>query len=203
LVTSARPGEGKTTIAWHLAEAAAQNAKVALVEADMRNPVIAERQRLPSAPGLAEHLTQQVRLADIIKKSDSGFDVIVAGTVPPNPSELMESQAMRIVFAALNKQYDFIVVDTPATAVVSDAFPLVTQVSGVIVVCRLDGTTRDSAAGLREQLDRLGAPLLGVVANRVKRRPWRRYGEYFDYDYYARKAPAETNGGREPVRTRT
>lgn len=204
LVTSASPGEGKTTVAWHLAAAAARNAKVALVEADMRHPALAERHNLQESPGLAELLTHQIGLGDL-SAEDAAFDVIVGGAAPPNPSELIESEAMRDVLATLSELYDFVVVDTPPTGVVSDAFPLVTQVAGVIVVCRIGETTRDSAIAFRDQLDRLHAPLLGVVANGVKRRKRRaRYDGYYDSRYSAQRTPvSETNRERESMRAQT
>ena len=189
LVTSGAAEEGKSTVAWNLARAAAVSSQAVLVEADLRNPSLAATQVLFPNPGLAELLTHQVELQSAIQtvtaagragaaNGDPGtLDVIVAGKTPPNPAELLESRAMRDLLDDLGDRYEFVVIDTAPTGVVSDAFPLLGQVSGVIAVCRLGSTTRDSAAGLRLQLGRLRAPLLGVVVNCAKgsRRPRERY----------------------------
>lgn len=194
LVTSHAAGEGKSTVAWHVARIAASTSRTLLVEADLRNPGLAAAHRLSSGPGLAELLTHQVDVAAAVQevevrtgaRSGSGrLDVIVAGASPPNPAELLESKAMGQLLERLGAEYEFVVVDTPPTGVVSDAFPLLSAVAGVIVVSRLGVASRDSAAQLREQLRQLGAPLLGVVTNGVKLRGRGRYG----YGYYGRREP--------------
>jgi Mrp family chromosome partitioning ATPase len=90
---------------------------------------------------------------------------------------------MRRIIEAAERSYDLVVIDTPPTSVVSDAIPLVKQVSGVLVVCRLGRTTRDSAAHLRNQLDNLEANTLGVVINGVGRQTRYGYGQPYGYGY--------------------
>jgi capsular exopolysaccharide synthesis family protein len=108
------------------------------------------------------------------------LDVIVAGGHPPNPAELIESDAFHQLIGRLKERYEFIVIDTAPIGVVADAFPLMREVDGVIAVARMSHTTRDHAAHLTEQLRRMDAPLLGFVANGVKVKRGR-YG----YGYYA------------------
>jgi succinoglycan biosynthesis transport protein ExoP len=185
MVTSANRGEGKSTVAWYLSCAAAANAQAVLVETDLRRPTLASRHGLSPAPGLSEVLTGQLELADAIQgvpivgglpaaTNGTGntpqrwLSVLVAGAVPPNPTELIDSQAMADLLERLSDAYDFVVLDTPPASLVSDAFPLVSLVSGVLVVSRLRDATDESARAIRERLDRLSAPLLGVVANRAK-----------------------------------
>jgi receptor protein-tyrosine kinase len=169
-----------------------------LVEADLRNPVVAASHKLSHRPGLAELLTHQIELAEAVqevplatgtgsREGEGSLAVIVAGASPPNPAELLESQAMSQLLDRLGAEYDFVVVDTAPTGVVSDAFPLLSHVSGVIVVSRLGMASRDSAALLRDQLRQLGAPLLGIVANGVKLRGRDRYG--YGRGYYGRREP--------------
>ena len=193
LVTSGSASEGKSTVAWNLARTAASSSKTVLVEADLRAPNLAATHSLFPTPGLAELLTHQVQMRDALQTllveagatayngGDRNLDIVVAGTTPPNPARLLESDAMTALLAELGRRYEFVVVDTPPTGVVSDAFPLLTRVDGVIVVCRIGGTRHDAAEKLRDQLERLGAPLLGVVANCVKQ-PRRRDG--YGYGYY-------------------
>jgi len=96
------------------------------------------------------------------------MDVIVAGPLPPNPGDLIESQRMLDVLLASEQRYGLVVIDTPPTPVVSDALPLLKKVSGVLVVARQGKTTRDSLGYLQRQLTNLTAPVLGIVVNALK-----------------------------------
>jgi capsular exopolysaccharide synthesis family protein len=178
LVTSAAPGDGKSTVSWNLALAAASTgAKVLLMETDLRHPSLAASAgELAPAPGLSTVLAGQLEFAEVVQMvivptrhgphgSDRAMDVVVAGPLPPNPVDLIESERMRSVLREAEEKYDLVVVDTPPTSVVSDAIPLIREVSGVIVVTRLGKSTRESVAHLRKQLDHLDAPTLGVVVN--------------------------------------
>jgi polysaccharide biosynthesis transport protein len=207
LVTSHGAGVGKSTIAWNLARVASTSSRVLLIETDLRNSSIASQHGLPMGPGLAEVLTHQVDLETAIQSqsiaghdnatdgSTSSLDVIVAGSHPPNPAELTESDALREMIEQLKQRYEFIVIDTAPVGVVADAFPLMREVDGVLVVARIGQTTRDHAAGLSEQLRRMKAPVLGVVANGVKIKR-RRYGYGYDAGYYGR--PADTQSSPVP-----
>jgi len=105
------------------------------------------------------------------------FDVLVAGaTTPPNPAELIASKAMTSVLQHGTEHYDFVVVDTPPVNAVSDAFPLLRQVNGAIVVGRIGKDRRDIAKQTSEALRGANAPLLGIVANCVPRRLQTYYG---------------------------
>ena len=178
LVMSAAPQEGKTTIASHLAMVTAMGGQtsVLLLEADLRKPALAERYDLAPSPGLTEVLTHDIPALDVAQRmpvprwstGDADVDVIVAGATPPNPSELMESRKMSVLLADLQAMYDLVIIDTPPGALVADATPLVQQVDGVIVVCWLDASMRDRAVHLRNELESLKAPTLGLVVNRAK-----------------------------------
>jgi succinoglycan biosynthesis transport protein ExoP len=176
LVTSAIPGEGKTTVVWNLARVeAASGTRVLLVEADMRRPVLAHSLGANGTAGLSELLADEAPLQDLIRPvgfddSSNGsprrgaVDVLFAGRVPANPAELLDSRRMRAVLEVIPDIYDLVVLDTPPT-VVSDAMPILDQVGGVVVVGRLGLSTDASLIELREQLDQLEAPTLGVVVN--------------------------------------
>ncbi|HET8566511.1 MAG TPA: polysaccharide biosynthesis tyrosine autokinase [Solirubrobacterales bacterium] len=193
-ITSHGPGVGKSTVAWNLARVAATSARVVVVEADLRNPSLAQQHGIRPRPGLAELLTHQVDLERAVvtkplssRGADAGrLDVIVCGTIPPNPAELIESQAMRDLLSQLTERYELVVVDTAPLGVVSDAFPLLRQVDGVLPVARMSKSTRDSAVRLREQLDRLEAPILGLVANGIKVPRRARYGYGYYGGYYGK-----------------
>jgi capsular exopolysaccharide synthesis family protein len=213
LVASAAPGDGKTTIARHLAAAAARmGSRVLLLEADLRRPTIAQQLEISSGPGLADvligaaSLTEATQEVDIEPSSAADrrgrvLDVLVAGAaVPPNPGELIESHAMETLLQRLKSEYDLVVVDTPPLTAVSDSFPLLSKVDGVLIVGRVGRNRRDVAERLHETLAGAGAPLLGVVANGFKSRRLGPYGYTYDYAAAGAKpssaelAPASANG---------
>jgi capsular exopolysaccharide synthesis family protein len=181
LIASAARGEGKTTIARHLAGAAARlGSRVLLLEADLRHPTLAQHLDIQAGPGLADVLTGDVpreeatQSVELEAPSDGGiqgrtFDVLPAGAVlPSNPGELLESHAMRTVLARVKCAYDLVVIDTPPLATVADAFALLSNVDGVVVVGRVGRSRRDTAERLRQILASSGAPVFGIIANGSK-----------------------------------
>lgn len=203
LVTSAAPGEGKSTVAKHLASAAANTGeRVLLLEADLRRPTLKTRMRLAGNAGLSQVLAGTRTLSEAIETvsldgsaESRTLDVLASGPLPPNPTDLIESERMRQVLGAVSERYDLVVIDTPPTSVVSDAIPLVKSSDGVLVVSRLGKTTRDSLAHLRDQLNNLGAYVLGVVVNSVGRGGASGYGYGYGYgaEYTSQlKKPAVT-----------
>jgi capsular exopolysaccharide synthesis family protein len=178
VIGSPAPGDGKSTIARHLAEAATSSgSRVLLIEADLRQPTLAQKLDIEVGPGLADVLIGAVSMADAIQSvkltapagevaGGRGLDVLVAGAVPPpNPGELLESGAMATVLARSKAIYDLVVIDTPPLGAVSDAFPLLTKVDGVVIVGRLGFSRRDAAVQLHQILVSSAAPLLGVISN--------------------------------------
>lgn len=181
LIASPAPGDGKTTIARHLAEASARvGSRVLLLEVDLRQPTVAQQLRIPVSAGLAEVLIGDVPLDQAIRSvtlqaprgegiSGRTLDVLTAGAIlPPNPGELLESQAMDVVLERTRSAYDVIVIDTPPLIAVSDAFSLLTKVDGVVIVGRVGHSRSDVAKQLHQVLSSSGAPLLGVIANGAK-----------------------------------
>jgi capsular exopolysaccharide synthesis family protein len=213
LVGSAAPGDGKTTVARHLAAAASRmGSRVLLLEADLRRPTIAQQLDLPTGPGISDVLIGSVALGEAIQSVDlespSGggtsvraLDVLVAGAaLPPNPGELIESHAMERLLEQAKSTYDLIVIDTPPLTAVSDAFPLLRKVDGVVIVGRVGRNRRDVAERLHETLTGAGAPLLGVIANGFKSGGRGSYGYAYDYSYAPDKRsasapPAESADG--------
>ncbi len=181
VVTSAEPGEGKTLVSLGLALAAVTSGeRVLLLEGDLRDPGLSRVLGLPQTGGLSAVLANgdQVdpssavvpvpagELADAV--GDAILDVLPAGAIPPNPTELVESQRMRDVLARAEEKYDFVVIDTPPVLVVSDAIPLIAAADGVLAVSGLGVSTLNSAADLAQQLERVGGQTLGLVANFAK-----------------------------------
>lgn len=195
LVTSPAPKDGKTTVSIRLAlDAAASGLKTILIDADFHRSTVASRTGISSFPGLAEFLSGQSPLEDVIQSVDAGstpgvngdqpddrrhLSIIAAGPEPPNSVELMESKRMVGLLEQLTQEYDLVVIDTPPVSRVADAIPLLRHVDGVILVGRIGVTTRDEGTHLVEQLAALDAPVLGVVANGVAAWTYRSYYGYY------------------------
>lgn len=192
LVTSPAPGDGKSTVAWHLAVAAASTgSRVLMVEADLRRPGLSTQYNPDGGPGLSEFLSGAVELDEALRPVGVGtrvngakrsliMSVIFAGAKPPNPAELLESKRMMELLEQSATEYDLVVVDSPPASVVSDAVPLIHAVDGVLVVGRLGETTRNAASHLKVQLASLGAPVLGLVVNGVSQGEGYYGGHYYD-----------------------
>jgi succinoglycan biosynthesis transport protein ExoP len=178
LVTSSRSREGKSTVAWYLASAAAAGGlSVALVEADMRRPSLAKRFDLEPEPGLAEALGGRVSVAAALQTAplpSAGppgngrahrLEVLVAGTPSSDSWVLMQSGVMDRVLEVLLQRHDLVVLDTPPIPYVADAVSLLRRVDGVVVTASVSSTKGPEAARLRDQLATFDARILGVVAN--------------------------------------
>jgi capsular exopolysaccharide synthesis family protein len=169
LVSSPTSGDGKSTVARGLAATMASlGDNVVLVEADLhkaRSPTLGHA---PDA-GLSSVLTGTPlnEAVERIRVGDDGrhLALLPAGPTPPNPVELLESGRMANLLVELEARYDVVLIDSPALAQVSDARPLVAQVSGVLIVSSLGQTTRASASDFRKQLYLLEGNPLGTVAN--------------------------------------
>jgi len=205
LITSAAPGDGKSTVARYLAAtAAAAGVRAVLVEADLRRPTLRELYPLLPSEGLAEILTDQVPLTETIQQipvsiagapTGRALDVIGAGMAPPNPTDLLESVSMRTILAELQVRYDFVVVDSSPVTIVPDSIPILNQVSGVLVVMRESKTTKVDARRLRDQLAHLGVAPLGLVMNGSE--PVERgYDGYYSYAPSGSNGSASDNGSR-------
>ncbi|MDQ6821472.1 MAG: CpsD/CapB family tyrosine-protein kinase, partial [Actinomycetota bacterium] len=116
------------------------------------------------------------------------LDILLAGSVPPNPAELLESRRMIELLDAAASMYDIVVIDTPPIGVVSDAIPLAHQVDGVLLISRIGVSHRDQASRLMKRLRGLNAHILGVVVNSYKPASGSRYG------YYGYYQPEDGNG---------
>jgi receptor protein-tyrosine kinase len=102
--------------------------------------------------------------------------------VPPNPAALLESDAMADLLRVLEDLYDLVILDTPPITVVSDPIPLLSRVRGVLIVSRLRHSTRNQVRALKEQLDALGAPVVGVIVNGAPSGELDGYGYGYGYN---------------------
>lgn len=194
LVTSAGPSEGKTTVASCIAVAMAHAGhRVVLLDCDMRRP------RVHKVFGLTNDLGVTTALLDLNTVDNIIHDTVVpnmkaicTGPIPPNPSELLHSEAFARLLAELKARFDRIIIDSPPIVPVTDAAILATQVDGTILIVRAFKTSRDLVRRAKRTLTDVGARIVGSVLNAVELdRP--EYG-YYRYQYYR----YEGGYGREP-----
>jgi len=187
IVTSSVPEEGKTTVSFNLAGALGQVKKVLLIDADLRRPKIARLVgRDTKQPGLSDLVAGQAQLAQaVFFDARPGIHILTAGTVPPNPLELLSSQKFAQVMAKLKESFDVIIVDSAPLQLVSDALVLSQFASSIIYVVKADSTPYQVAQNGLKKMRRVGAPILGVVLNQLDlEKAEKYYGEYSGYRSY-------------------
>lgn len=173
VVTSAIAEEGKSTVTWNLAIAAAlADARVLVIDADLRRPVIAQRAGVTANVGLSELLAGIAKPDGVVVEhsveTTAGtvtIDVVPAGMAPPSPISLFERGGTGGLIRGLGDGYDVVLIDTPPATVVADAKVLLEHADGVIVVSRLNRVTGGALDRLRELLTGVGTPVLGTVVN--------------------------------------
>ena len=203
VVTSALPGEGKSTITANLAITLADAGKrVVLVDADLRRPSVAEYMGVEGQTGLTTVLIGRATLTDVTQPwGDGNLHVLPSGQVPPNPSEMIGSQAMRWVIGQLTQQYDMVIVDAPPLLPVTDAAILSRVTSGALMVTAAHRSHRSDLAEGIDALDAVGARLLGIVLNRVPRKHGDSY-TYYDQEGQRKRRSSRRRPARATLHSR-
>ncbi len=188
MTTSAYPEDGKTTVTANLALMFAQsNAKVILIDADIRKGRVAKYFKRKSYPGLSDYLSGQNTLAQVVHHShiNENLSYITCGTHSPKPYELLESDEMKSLLSELRSKYDYVIIDTPPVLILSDALAVAPETDGVVLVCRhLVSYISDIERALGT-LNFAKANVLGVVVNDYKQpKAGKFYGGYKKYYYY-------------------
>lgn len=186
VVTSSVPGEGKSTVSANIAYAFGQMEKVLLIDADLRRPTMARNFDFPvGAMGLANLIAGNATLEDVIREVD-GIHMMCAGTVPPNPLEMLSSPRFAKLIEALRSKFDRIIIDSPPTQAVSDAIVLGTQADSLIYVIKSAATPIPLVERGIGQLLQSNAPVNGIVLNQVDVNKGKKYGYNYGgyYDYY-------------------
>ena len=191
VVTSAGPGEGKTTTLANVAAALAYNgAKVLAIDADLRRPTLHQHFGLQKTPGLSDLIVGKSAASEAIQSTRiDGLQVLPCGYLPPNPAELLGSPMMKQVLEAVRSHYDWVLLDSPPILAMADAAVLCPQVEGVILLVAAETPTKPAVARAIDQIQSVGGKVLGVVLNKVnlQRNSYYYslyYGEYYR-SYYA------------------
>jgi capsular exopolysaccharide synthesis family protein len=196
LVTSARPGEGKTTISINLSISLAQlGPGVLLIDGDLRRPSVHRAFGLENEGGVVRYLTGGQDWRQVVMPSGlEGLDVIVSGPMPPNPAELLSSERMRQLIREATREYRCVIIDSPPLLNVADSRILATMVEGLILVVEGGGTPREVAQRAQAYVRNVGAAVIGVVLNNLDlRADGGYYAQYYRDDYYT-TPQAEENG---------
>lgn len=186
MATSAFPEDGKTTVTVNLALMfAISNAKVLLMDADIRKGRVAKYFNEKPAPGLCDFLSGQKTLNEIVHVSpvNENLSFITCGTRSPKPYELLESEEMHSLLQELRSQYDYIIIDTPPVLLLSDALALSDAVDGAVLVCRHQVSYISDIERSLETLRFSKVNILGVIINDYKVTKSDSYGSYQNYEH--------------------
>lgn len=183
MVTSSVPGEGKSFTSSNLAVAFSQlGMKVLIVDCDMRRGTQHKQFTVTNTNGLSDLLIDS--LADYVKyikpTNIENLSIITAGTVPPNPSELLSSKKFETFVSEMREMFDMVIFDLPPVTVVPDAAIVATKVDKTVIVTRVKVTPMEELDKTKKMLENVGANVAGVVVNGVKTSGKKYYGKYYN-----------------------
>jgi len=167
--------------------------RVLLIDCDLRKPKMHHYFGVSNAPGLTNYISDSVKnngpktdLYSIIHRTEfPNLSLLCAGSIPPNPAELLGSEPMAEFLQQISRDYDYVIIDTPPLNVVSDALPIIRESDGVVIVVRANGSTHPEVQKVMESLEFIDAKVLGFIYNFAedKRSRYSRYKYGYDYGY--------------------
>lgn len=183
VVTSTAPGEGKSTTVSNLAVVFAQQGKkVLLIDADLRKPTTHYTFQIMNTKGLTNVLTKQIHFHEAVQETVmENLNILTSGPIPPNPSELLASNAMKQLLEEAYKLYDLVLFDAPPILAVTDAQVLANLTDGSILVTSSGSTDKDAALKAKELLENTKSKLLGAILNNKKITNDTSYYYYYSY----------------------
>ena len=184
MVSSAGPGEGKTTTIANLAITYANlGKKTLLIDSDLRKPVVHNVFNIDKSPGITSYLSGDSSISDIVNKTDiENLDLITSGVIPPNPSEILDSKQMSLFFKTIKKDYDIILFDTPPLIAVTDAYVLMKYIDQFILVIRAGVAEKGAVERVLNAFSNTDFKITGAVINAMSEE--HSYGAGYYYNYY-------------------
>lgn len=187
LITSATPDEGKTTISINLAISLTQaGKKVLLIDGDLRNPSVHKYMRLrrTDGGGFSTVLSGQSSLADAIYHIPTfGLDLMITGPIPPNASELLSRDSLRVMLEELKNTYDIIIIDTAPVGVVTDAAIIAHHCDGAILNVRHRFADKEQVVNAARKLQASGVKILGTIMNNYEMSRSTKNDYSYEYNY--------------------
>ncbi len=184
MFTSCFPNEGKSDVTFQLAQEIGNMGKrVLLIDADIRKSAYIGRYRIKqNINGLSQYLSGQLAKEFLIYETNyQNVSIIFAGPAAPNPSELLEEPAFHELLTEVRELYDYIIIDTPPAGSVTDAAIIAKESDGAVLIIASERVSYKVAQKVKEQMEKTGCKLLGVVLNKVNIEKEKYYGKY---DYY-------------------
>ena len=188
LMTSTFSGEGKSSVSLELCQSLTElDLRVLLIDADMRKSVLKKKVNGPvPKKGLSHFLSGQCELGEIIyKTSTPNLSIVFAGTVPPNPTELLSSPRFEDLLEQSRQYFDYIILDCPPVGMVVDAAVVAPLCDGSIILVEAGEVKYRAAQDVVNRMNTTGCPILGVILNKVDRKKQGKYyGKYYGKKYY-------------------
>ena len=184
LVSSVGPSEGKTTTIANLAITYANlGKKTLLIDSDLRKPIVHNIFNIDKTPGLTSFLCSDIKFQEVVKKTDiDNLDIVTSGVIPPNPSELLDSEAMITFINEAKANYDVILFDSPPLIAVTDAYVLLKNIDEFLLVIRAGVTERGGLERVLAAINHSDINLTGTILNAVTEE--HSYGAGYYYNYY-------------------
>ncbi|MGH2575091.1 MAG: polysaccharide biosynthesis tyrosine autokinase, partial [Ignavibacteria bacterium] len=199
LITSSIPKEGKTIISANLAASFSLSSKVLLVDCDFRKPRLHNIFNQKRYPGLCDYLFGTVNFEGIVRKTQfENLSFISCGTIPTSPAELIASKHMQNFLNFIKPKFEYIIIDSPPIATVTDAELLSSYVDGTVVVSLANKTRLDLLINTIDTINRINDSFIGVVLNNFDYQAT--YGSYYKYYYYYYGTEKDKPGSRQSLK---
>ena len=178
VVTSSKPEEGKSTTAGNLAiSLASDKKKILLMDLDLRRASLHKKFGISNQAGFTEVVLGKKSIFECVQCKSEYLDILTAGKLPPNPSEMLGSKVVEELLETLKEQYDYIILDLPPILAVTDGQIMASKADGVVFVVKYGSTKKDEIVQAKKLLDKVKANIIGSVLTRVKK-------EQGSYSYY-------------------
>ncbi|AHM57308.1 tyrosine-protein kinase YwqD [Peptoclostridium acidaminophilum DSM 3953] len=195
LVTSSKQGEGKTTTVSNIAITMADlGKKTVIIDCDLRRPRLHKAFGMTNIGGVTDILLNSDSYKGYLKRTGiENLEIITAGQIPSNPSEMLSSRSMARLIEQIRGDYDYVFIDASPVAAVTDAIILSAMADGALLVCHSGGVEVELAKSAKQSLEKAGANIIGVVLNKINIEKRGSYYAYY-YNYYSDDASSEGKG---------